>query len=374
MIWGIGILASAASASAALPAPARPAAAVIPIDSGGGFGPAFVRAKVKGALFWFLLDTASPSAFGQRQAQAIDLSDEKSDLSVELPGVTFTMRSVGIRDLAPRQLALGHKLDGILGSEFFARFLVTLDFQRNTVTISDARTARRVRRGRSLPITIDAGFPYVSAGVSLRGHGTLTGKFLLDTGSEGAVTLFSPLVRERGLAGPQPTKPAGATGEMQAVSRGESLALGGFLLRDPLVVLSVSESGATADPAHAGSIGMEVLRRFTVTFDSARKRVLLEKNAAFQSSFDYDASGLRVASPGQDLTTLEVRRVQPGSPGAGAGFEPGDVILAVDGRSVPEITPQGVRRLFQKDGKQYSVSVLRRGEFRKLILKCRRMI
>ena len=363
----------ATAALAPAPAPTPPPAAVIPIDT-GGFGPPFVRAKVRGASFWFLLDTASSSAFGQSQAEAIGLHGERNDIPVELPGVTFTMRSVGVTDLGPRQLALGHKLDGVLGSEFFARFLVTLDFQRNTLTISDSRTVRHKARGRSLPMLIEGGLPYTAADLALRGHGTLNGKFLLDTASDAAVTLFSPLVRERGLAGPQPTRPAGATGEMQAVSRGESLALGGFLLRDPLIVLSVSESGALADPAHAGLIGMEVLRRFTVTLDYARKRVLLDKNAAFKSSFDYDASGLRVASPGQDLTTLEVRRVLPGSPAAEAGFQPGDVILAVDGRAVPEITPQGVRRLLQKDGKQYTLSILRRGEIRKLQLKCRRMI
>jgi hypothetical protein len=369
----VGILALAASVLLALPAPTRPPAAVITIDT-GGFGPPFVRAKVKGASFWFLLDTASPSAFGQRQALAIDLAVEKSDIPIELPGITFTMRSVPIVDLVPRQIALGHKLDGVLGSEFFARFLVTVDFQRNTLTISDSRTVRHAGRARSLPIVIEGGLPYADATLAVRGPGTLNGKFLLDTGSDGAVTLYSPFVRERGLAGPPPTLPAGATGEMQAVSRGESLALGGFLLRDPLVVLSVSESGALADAGHAGLVGMDVLRRFTVTLDYARKRVLLEKNAAFKSSFDYDASGLRVQPQGQDLTTLEVRRVIPRSPAAEAGFEPGDVILAVDGRPVGEITPQGVRRLFQKDGAQYALSILRRGQIRKLQLKCRRVI
>ncbi len=364
----------AAAALAPSPAPARPRATVIPIDTGGGYGPAFVKAKVKNTFFWFLLDSASPSAFGRRQAQMIDLSSGKSDISVELPGVAFTMRSVGIADLGPRQIALGHTLDGVLGTEFFARFLVKLDFQRSKLTLADARTARRAARGHPLPISIEGGLPFAAADVALRGHGTLNGTFLLDTGSESAVTLFSPFVLERGLAGPQPTRPAGATGEMQGVSRGESLALGGFLLRDPLVVLTVSATGALADPGHAGLIGMEVLRRFTVTFDSARKRVLLEKNAAFDSSFDYDASGLRIQPQGEDLTTLEVRRVVPGSPGAEARFEPGDVILAVDGRAVPEITPQGVNRLLRKDGKEYTLSVLRRGEFLKLVLKCRRMI
>jgi hypothetical protein len=41
---------------------------------------------------------------------------------------------------------------------------------------------------------------------------------------------------------------------------------------------------------------------------------------------------------------------------------------------VGEITPQGVRRLFQKDGAQYALSILRRGQIRKLQLKCRRVI
>ena len=167
-----------------------------------------------------------------------------------------------------------------------------------------------------------------------RGHDAISGKFLLDTASDGAVTLFSPVVREHRLAGPAPTMPAGASGEMQAISRGESLTLGGFLLREPLIALSVSGSGMLADAAHAGLIGMEVLRRFTVTLDYARGRIFLEKNATFNSTFDHDASGLRVQPQGEDLTTLEVRRVLPGSPGAEAGFQNGDVILSVDGRPV----------------------------------------
>ena len=76
--------------------------------------------------------------------------------------------------------------------------------------------------------------------------------------------------------------------------------LGGFLLRDPLVVLSVSESGALADPASRGDrSGWSVLRRFTVTLDSpAQASPAAEKNAAFKASFDYDASGLRGPAAG----------------------------------------------------------------------------
>ena len=164
---------------------------------------------------------------------------------------------------------------------------------------------------------------------------------------------------------------------MQAVVRGEMLDIGGRLLREPVITLSPATGGVPSDGSrddHAGSIGMEVLRRFRVTLDVSHGRLLLEKNAAFPEPFDYDASGLRVQPQGADLTTLEVRVVRPGSPGAQAGFRPGDVILAVDGRPVGEITAHGVRRLFQKDGKEYALSILREGRISKLQLQCRRQI
>ena len=116
------------------------------------------------------------------------------------------------------------------------------------------------------------------------------------------------------------------------------------------------------------------MTRFKLTLDPAHKRLFLEKNGAFPEPFDYDASGLRVQPQGADLTTLEVRRVRPGSPGAEAGIRAGDVILAVDGRPIAEITPFGVRRLFRKDGKEYVLSILHEGAIRKLQLRCRRQI
>jgi C-terminal processing protease CtpA/Prc len=210
--------------------------------------------------------------------------------------------------------------------------------------------------------------------VTPRGEKPVDGIFLIDTADDAAVTFFSSFAGRHHLAGPPPPAPAGSGGAMQAVLRGETLKLGGESLREPILVLSASTSGLFSDTRHAGLLGMDVLRRFKLTLDPARKRLLLEKNAAFPEPFDYDASGLHVSPQGADLTTLEVRRVRPGSPGAEAGILAGDVILAVDGRPVGEITLPAVRRLFRKDGKEYALSILREGAIRKLQLRCRRQI
>jgi hypothetical protein len=361
--------------AAPAPTPSPRAAATIPLD-GDDASPPFVRARVQGVSFWFLLDSASPSSFGRKQSQRLGLPDGPTlgELAIEFPGITVTMRSLAVADLDAPQIAVGHRLDGVLGSDFFARFVVTLDFQAGTLTLRDAKNSRFRGKGPALPLAIEDGRPYVDAKVTPRGRDTLGGKFLVDTAAEGAVTLFSPFVREHRLLPPPPAAPAGSSGTMQGIIRGETLEIGGQLLREPVITLSGASSGLLSDPGHAGLLGMDVLRRFRVTFDGARGRILLEKSSAFAEPFDYDASGLLVQPQGADLTTIEVRRVTPGSAGAQAGVEAGDVILAVDGRPVGEITPRGVRRLFRMDGKQYALSILRRGAIRKLQLQCRRQI
>jgi hypothetical protein len=352
-----------------------PAATTIPLDTSGG-SPPFVRARVHGSSFWFLLDTGSPSSFGRKQAQALDLPDGPSlrGVAIELPDLTVTMPSLALADLDPRQITLGHRLDGVLGSEFFARFVVTFDFEGKTLTLEDAKARRPAGRGRALPLIVENGRPYVSARVTPRDGKPLDGTFLIDTADDAAVTFFSSFAGRHHLAGPPPPAPAGSSGVMQAVLRGETLKLGGESLREPIIALSATTSGLFSDTRHAGLLGMDVLRRFKLTLDLPRKRLILEKNAAFPEPFDYDASGLRVQPQGTDLTTLEVRRVRPGSPAAEAGILAGDVILAVGGRPVGEITPHGVRRLFRKDGKEYALSILREGTIRKLQLHCRRQI
>ncbi|HSS44002.1 MAG TPA: PDZ domain-containing protein, partial [Thermoanaerobaculia bacterium] len=70
----------------------------------------------------------------------------------------------------------------------------------------------------------------------------------------------------------------------------------------------------------------------------------------------------------------ELRRVLPESPGAQAGLQSGDVLLALDGRPVKELTLQGVRRLLRETGKEYALSVFRQGQILQVHLKCRRLL
>ncbi len=366
----------------------------IPIEVGSS-GLLFVRARVSGTPFWFLLDTGSPSIFGERQAIQLGLpieggapgaanGEKKSstgllpNLTVELPGVRVTQPTVSSFDVAPLQTALGHAVDGILGTSFFDRFVVAIDFEAQVLNLHEPADYRPRPKGTFLPISLEGGLPYVEATITWPGHSPLTGQFLIDTGADSAVLLYSSFVDTHGLLGSATKAPESAMGaeaeNLEAVSRAESLRIAHFVLRQPLVTLSRSTRGGLADTRHAGLIGAEVLRRFQIVVDYSHKRMTLRKNGHSLEPFDYDASGLTLHAQGPDLSTFEVRRVLPGSPGAEAGLQAGDVLLALDRRPVKEVTLHGIRRLFRADGKEYALSVFRQGRILQLRLKCRRLL
>jgi hypothetical protein len=361
----------------------------------GSTGLLFVRARVSGTPFWFLLDTASPSIFGERQATLLGLPTEAAsppagdsekepflralhNLTVELPGVRVTEPTVSSFDVTPLQTAIGHAVDGVLGAPFFDRFAISIDVEAQVLELFEPKTSRQEKKGGAFQIVLEGGLPYVEATIRLPGHRSLSGSFLIDAGADSAVLLYSPFVDKHGLLGASPRAAPDTRGaeheNLEAVSRADSLRLAHLVLRQPLVTLSRSTRGRLADPRHAGLIGAEVLRRFQIVFDYSQRRMTLRPNSHFAEAFDYDASGLTLQAQGPDLSTFEVRRVLPGSPGADAGLQADDVLLALDGQPVKELTLPGVRQLFRRSGKEYALSVFRKGQIVQVRLKCRRLL
>jgi len=66
--------------------------------------------------------------------------------------------------------------------------------------------------------------------------------------------------------------------------------------------------------------------------------------------------------------------LQDGSPATEAGIAAGDVIEAVDGRSIAALTPVAVREMFRKPERTYQLTVRRGDERREVKLTTRRLI
>jgi C-terminal processing protease CtpA/Prc len=213
----------------------------------------------------------------------------------------------------------------------------------------------------------------------LQGKPPIEGLFEIDTGSDGVLSINSPFVNRHKLLSALSAQVAdqerGLGGESKSVdARLASLQLGRFTSATPIVSFSLDTKGSLAEENNDGPLGNEVLRRFKVTIDYSRQRMMLEPNAHLSDSFESDMSGIELDSEGEDCRVYKVSGIAEKSPAAEAGIVVGDEITAIDGKPANQFTSTQIGELLMKDGVERSLTLRRDGKARVVKIKLRRRI
>jgi hypothetical protein len=276
--------------------------------------------------------------------------------------------------------AMGCDVDGIIGGEFIKQFVIGVDYQARTLTVSDRETFRYTGAGQTLPIDFTPdNHPVVTASVTPIGHAPVERRFILDLGSSGALILHSPFVKEQGLPGPDvKTVPmigaAGAGGRTTGeIGRVAALEIGRYKLDNVLTAFSQDAAGAMANPTLAGNIGAQIASRFRMWLDYGRKRITLEPSATFGNPFDRAFSGVALRADGPDYRIFKVREILESSPATDADIRVGDVITAIDKTPAANLTLSGINDLFEKPV-SYTLTIRRGDQTLTVTLTPRRMI
>ena len=96
-----------------------------------------------------------------------------------------------------------------------------------------------------------------------------------------------------------------------------------------------------------GNLGNETLRRFNVVFDYSRETIYLKPNYAFREPYEHDMSGLEITTDGDNFEGIIIVRVEPNSSAEKLGLKPGDRILSVNFKKVPEFGIEEIHTLFK---------------------------
>ncbi len=289
--------------------------------------------------------------------------------SFALPGVPGFSQpvtlAVPLKKLASQ---LGHDFDGILGADFITEFVLALNYQTHTITLHDANTFAYAGPGERVPIRLNpSGHPVIEGSVTPLGGSPIAGRFVLDIGAGGSLTLFSPFVAEHQLPSPGTKTIAfvsgGGTGgdTVGKIGRVAELRIGQSSVVRPITNFSEDKAGAFASSAAQGNIGADVLSRFTLLFDYGHNRIIFEPTAAFSAPFDRAFSGLRIEAEGADYKTYRIKTVRGESPAALAGLDADDIVTAVDGRPASELTLSVVLEILERPA-PHRVTVQRGGQ------------
>jgi predicted aspartyl protease len=294
-------------------------------------------------------------------------------------GVTLSVPGVTVRNQRVVVMALDEfpcefrDVVGVIGYDFIKEFVVEIDYEARTLSLFDPSTYQYAARGDVFPLTI-TDTPRIHARVTLPGGKPIEGFFEIDTGSDSALAIHSSLVKRHNMLANSGTQLASTNtrvqGELKAVDvRLDNFQLGRSIIAAPIVSLLPDE-----ETDNDGPIGNEILRRFKVTIDYSRQRMILEPNSHISDSFEMDMSGIMFESSGKDCRVFKVVGVTEKSPAEESGILIGDEIVAIDDKPANQFSSVQIERVLMNSGEQHSVTVRREGQERVFKITLRRSL
>ena len=298
--------------------------------------------------------------------------------------------------------SLGIPVHGIMGYDLFRDFVVEVNYGAKTVKLHNPELYkyRNKKSSQTIPLSVENRKAYLEGTVLMRDTANIPVKLLVDTGSSDALWLFHQ--PEKGLDIPEKNYEdhlgRGLSGDIFGKrSKIGGIRIGSFELKDAKVAFPYRESFGDIENLgdRNGSVGGEVLKRFNMVFDYARGKLTLKKNGNFKDPFQYNLAGIELQHNGlryiaesiadkngivkndnsnfgdvqillENKTRLSlvpeiiVSGIRAGSPAAEAGLQEGDVILAVNGKSIFRYKLQEILKMLnEKEGKRVRVLIER---------------
>jgi predicted aspartyl protease len=152
---------------------------------------------------------------------------------------------------------------GLVGAELFKTYIVRIDPAKCNLTVFDPASYRHLSEGASIPLIVDGDKLFLEATLEVPAGRTVRHKLRIDTGSESSVNdeiaRQSEEVRTSTLGGGLGQNFASYSGVFSSAKIGP---------------YTIKHFWGPAGPGPA--IGMELLRRFIITFDAPHGRLYLE--------------------------------------------------------------------------------------------------
>jgi predicted aspartyl protease len=293
-----------------------------------------------------------------------------TNVSLSMPGVSGKGLSLLVleEDYLELRKVLGVDVHGILGYELFSRFIVEIDYTKKIMTLSLPEKFKKRRRFNELPMLVEDTKPFILTPLTISGDNALTAKLLIDTGASHGL-LLEPSSDER-ICVPEKNLSSiigrGIGGDIKGrVGRIELLKLGHFNLDNILVSFpdpnSYTDTLKAALTFRHGTIGGDVLSRFTTIYNYPQGLIYLKRNSDFKKKFYFNLSGLGIQAKGSQLSTFEIIEVRKDSPGDKIGIQTGDELISINGIPCREMRLNEVNAMLNtKPGKKIRVSILRK--------------
>lgn len=263
----------------------------------------------------------------------------------------------------------GIPVHGILGANFFSRYVVKIDYRKRVITLYDPQFFIPPKNYQEVPISVYKNKPYLQIDSKLFAQDSTSSiKLLIDSGASLTLLIYT----DTHLALKLPDKVVranigkGLGGFIEgSMGRFHEIDFGGYKLNN--LVASYQEIYASMDTSEMnnrnGILGNMILSRFDIILNYYHQKLYIKPNKTYKKGFKFDRSGVVFLASGNDLNTYTVNYIVPGSPADEVGILKGDQIKKVNCLSVNYLSMRNiVRKLQGKIGKKIKLTLLRDGK------------
>ncbi|UGS24385.1 PDZ domain-containing protein [Flavobacterium channae] len=296
---------------------------------------------------------------------------------------------------------LGIPINGILGSSFFKKYLVEIDYERKKIFLHKSKQKKLKKIANDYvesTIEINKSRPYIFLKTKLENEIDDL-KLLFDTGLGDGLWLFENDKIKSNSIFFIDYLGKGLSGDIFGKkSRVEEVTLENNVLKGVLVSypdINYFDKTMIVDKRN-GSLGGEVIKRFNWILDYENQKVYFRKNTLFDKPFNYNMAGIEVQHSGFHVISekmenafstnvinldnrgvdysserfifelkpnFEIYSVRKDSPGDKAGLLIGDKIIEINNRPAHKLSIQSITDLFQsEEGKPITIVVEREGK------------
>jgi len=202
---------------------------------------------------------------------------------------------------------VGIPVNGIIGYHFFKNHSIDINYNKRKIVVYNDITSiskKLNKKYQKVPVTIEDNKPYIKTLVQMENvPESFEAKLLIDIGNSDALWLFNEKdkrikVSEKNF---DDYLGLGFSGTVYGKrGRIKKLQIDTFIFENPIVAMpdSIATKDMTMVENRVGSIGSEIMKRFSIVYDYSNAMIYLKKNDNFKLQFNYNMSGLEIQHQG----------------------------------------------------------------------------
>ncbi|MFY0591649.1 aspartyl protease family protein [Roseivirga sp.] len=310
-----------------------------------------------------------------------------NNIDIQMKGINAEQQSMLVLEENSINIEniLGVQAHGVLGSELFNRFVVEIDYKNEKLRLYEPAKFKAPKGYKKLDIVVKDFRPYIQANIKQKGEKKLDLNLLIDTGASSA--LFLDEQRNEKINLPDKTVEhalgsslsgimEGKVGRIKRLKFGKNFVFKRVVTSYPdnwQVKREVGMKGR--EITRSGTIGSDVLSRFSVIFDYHNSVVYMKKLREYRDPFKFNTAGFTFISEGEESKQFYVSRIIPNSPADNAGILPEDEIISIEGRPIFFYSFPDINGFLRGEaGSKLSIVIKRKGELYKKDLVLKKLI